>query len=748
MGGGATGGVIDGDGFVDAAQADDSQVAEDDAVAPAMPFGSAFARMPHASAKEKLHAFLEARPAGAEAAELVGLLFKGAGSDPELGARLIGGLIGGDPNFIFDGAAGMWSLRQSMALRIPLDEARFVVVDLETTGGSAAAGSIIEIGACRMEGQRITATFETLVRPRMAIPRFITGLTSITNEMVRDAPPIEGALPAFRDFLGDAVMVAHNAQFDHSFLDFEFRRLFGMGVRNPVLCTLRLSRRLLPSLKRRRLDALAEHFGFSTAGRHRGLGDARMAAELLSIFIEMAAKMGLNRLDRLIDWNHRGTAGRRLERHVPPEVIAALPRTPGVYLMRNQRGDLLYVGKAARLRDRVASYFNGGAGRNAKTAELVGHVYAIETRLARSALDAALHEARLIRELKPPYNRMLKSAAPAYFVKLDLMDPFPRLKISQKISARVGVMQLGPFIGRHNLDHAVRGLSRVLGLRTCSGKLAPDEDFSPCVYGQMGHCAAPCNLTIGPDAYNERVARAVAFLRGRSGPLMGELARAREQAVAAMRFEEARRYHRELEALAAFTERVTRLSRVVTENNLVIVIAPCAAGSAVAPSPAGALIEPQAAEPMTASQHVDDNGAASATPHSSADALPAREDSLTDTLPAPADSSAHATPASPAPPTNQSAYPVAYVILSGRLALACEIDSAGAARAVCAFVAENYDRFRMRAVARGELEAMTIVARWLRERDATDGRLIHLNGAHLEPRAIINAADIGDSVLA
>ncbi len=683
MGGGLKGGGIDvgirDDGAygdpLESAATDEASTAEDNAAALAMPLASAFARMPRSSAKEKLHAFLEERPAGADAAELVGLLFKGTGSDPELGARLIHGLIGDNPNFVFDGATGMWSLRQSIALRIPLDEARFVVVDLETTGGRASAGSIIEIGACRMEGQRIKATFETLVRPRMAIPCFISGLTSITNEMVRDAPPIEDALPAFRDFLGDAVMVAHNAQFDHSFLDFEFRRLFGIGLRNPVLCTLRLSRRLLPSMKRRRLDALAEHFGLSTAGRHRGLGDARMAAELLSIFIEMAAKMGLNRLDRLIDWNHRGAAGRRLERHVSPEVIAALPRTPGVYLMRNQRGDLLYVGKATRLRDRVASYFNGGAGRNAKTVELVSHVYAIETQPARSVLDAALLEARLIRELKPPYNRMLKSAAPAFFVKLDLSDPFPRLQISTKITARAGVMHLGPFIGRHNLDHATRGLSRLLGLRTCSGKLAPDEDFSPCIYGQMGHCASPCNLTIDEDAYNQRVGRAVAFLRGRCGPLMGDLARAREQAAAAMRFEEARRYHRELEALAAFTERVSRLSRVVTENNLIIVIA--------APSTDGS-------------------------------------------------------PASPARPT----YPVAYVILSGRLALTREIDSLSAASAVSAFVAENCDRYRMRAVARGELEAMTIAARWLRERDASDGRLIYLNGANVEAGAIVDAAGI------
>src|SRR5271163_4982135 len=323
------------------------------------------------SAKQKLYQFLRSRPAGADAGELVGLLLSGVGSDPELGARLVRQLLDDDPNFIFDADTAQWRLAQSDRLRVGLDEAEFTVVDLETTGGRAGPGTIIEIGAYRMVGKRLAETFSTLVRPNGGVvPRFITGLTSITTEMIREAPPIEAVLPAFREFMGDRVMVAHSAAFDFGFLDFEYRRIFGIGLGNPVLCTLRMARRFMPSLKRRRLDLLANHFGLSTEGRHRGLGDARMAAELLSIFLEMAAKMGLNRLDRLIDWNHRGSAGKRVERHVPPAVIAALPRTPGVYLMRNERGDLLYIGKASRLRDRVASYFNGGGNLKAKTAEL------------------------------------------------------------------------------------------------------------------------------------------------------------------------------------------------------------------------------------------------------------------------------------------------------------------------------------------------------------------------------------------
>jgi DNA polymerase-3 subunit epsilon len=618
-----------------------------------------FERLPHAGAKEKLRAFLEARPAGADAHELIRLLFKGVGSDPDLGARLVDGILGGggDPNFIFDAATGLWSLRSNEALRAPLDDAHFVVVDLETTGGRPAPGAIIEIGAYRMRGRRILDSFQSLIRPRMRIPRFVIGLTSITNEMVADAPPIEDVLPAFRDFLGHAVMVAHNAQFDRSFLDFEFRRLFGIGLLNPVLCTVRMARRFLPSVKRRRLDLLADHFGLSTAGRHRGLGDARMAAELLSIFLEMAAGMGINRLDRLIDHHYRGMTGRRIERHVPPETIAAMPRTPGVYLMRNERGDLLYIGKAARLKDRVASYFTGGASLNAKTAELVSHAWSIETRPAHSALEAALVEARLIRELKPPYNRMLKSAAPAYFLRIDQADPFPRIQVARKLSHKAGMLQIGPFIGRRNLDNSARALSRMLGLRVCAGRLEPDEDFSPCVYGQMGHCTSPCNATITRDEYARQAARAIAFLRGRGGPLMGGMVRARDDAAASMRFEEARRWHRDLEALAALSDRAERLSRVVTENNLVIVTA----GDA------------------------------------------------------------------------------AYVVLSGRLALARDLASRAAAEEIAAFVAANFDRYRLRPIVRGELEEMAIVARWLKERAPGDGRLIHLDGPFVSAEAILAA---------
>jgi hypothetical protein len=184
----------------------------------------------------------------------------------------------------------------------------------------------------------------------------------------------------------------------------------------------------------------------------------------------------------------------------------------------------------------------------------------------------------------------------------------------------------------------------------------------------MGHCSAPCNETITREEYARQAAKAIAFLRGRGGALMSSLMRARDDAAAAMRFEEARRYHRDLEALAALSDRSERLSRVVTENNLVIV---------------------------TGADSNGDNG--------------------------------------------DAASPAAYVVLSGRLALVRELDSPGAACEIAAFVAANFDRYRLRPIARGELEDMTIVSRWLKERAPDDGALIGLDGPLLDANAILAA---------
>lgn len=199
-----------------------------------------------------------------------------------------------------------------------LERADFVVVDLETTGLAATGASILEIGAVRVSSLRIADRFETLVRPPGRIPRSITALTGIHDEMVAEAPTTRSALRAFRKWLDStptAPFVAHNAGFDHGFVT---RGLEVWGLpeyAGPVLCTRKLARRLVPDLGRYGLDAVSAHFGISNRARHRALGDADATALALIDLLELArVRLELRTLGELIDLERRPPAKRKRRR--------------------------------------------------------------------------------------------------------------------------------------------------------------------------------------------------------------------------------------------------------------------------------------------------------------------------------------------------------------------------------------------------------------------------------------------------
>lgn len=170
-----------------------------------------------------------------------------------------------------------------------LQETDYVVVDVETTGAKTPPCRITEIGAYRISSGRIVAEFQTLVNPQMLIPPFIVALTGITDAMVKDAPLFGEIAAEWLQFADTAVLVAHNAAFDVRFINHEVARVFpGRRMVNPQLCTVKLSRRIVPDLLNHRLHTVAEHFSVSIKNRHRAAGDARATAE---IFIQMLALM-------------------------------------------------------------------------------------------------------------------------------------------------------------------------------------------------------------------------------------------------------------------------------------------------------------------------------------------------------------------------------------------------------------------------------------------------------------------------
>jgi len=226
----------------------------------------------------------------ANAAEIVDAVFKVSHIDEELAGLLVADLVKGDRRFKIIDSKTIALQEDDVETRL-LNELDFVVVDLEATGAKMPPNRVIELGAYRIRNGRIVDNFLTLVNPEIPIPRFVISLTGITNEMVKSAPVFADVAPRWLDFVSDAVLIAHNAPFDTSFLNHEISRVYpGHRMVNSHLCTVRLSRRVFPGLNNYRLDTIADHFSIPISHRHRAGSDALATAEvflhLLSRFEE------------------------------------------------------------------------------------------------------------------------------------------------------------------------------------------------------------------------------------------------------------------------------------------------------------------------------------------------------------------------------------------------------------------------------------------------------------------------------
>ncbi len=375
-----------------------------------------------------------------------------------------------------------------------LDQTPFVVVDTETTGSRAGEDRLIEVGAVRIVGGQVVGEFQQLIDPGRAVPQRITWLTGISTAMVFEQPTLEEVMPRFADFLGDAVMVAHNLPFDARFLDVAMDEAGLPPIRNASLDTLRLARRLLPSLPSKGLSGLTQHFGIQVNGRHRALGDAAATGELLGILLDrLRIEFGVETLDDLLGFQRkRYVETRREATHIArirSERLPSLPDRPGVYFMRDGKGKVIYIGKAKSLKSRVRSYFTGVENHPPKTKKLLRDVRDVTWRETGTELSALLEESRLIKTYLPVYNRALRRYRDYPFLRLDTRHAYPTLSWTPRI-AHDGAEYYGPMGRRGQAEELVELISRMFGLRECD-----DAVFNlgrPCLYHQMGRCSAPC----------------------------------------------------------------------------------------------------------------------------------------------------------------------------------------------------------------------------------------------------------------
>ena len=453
----------------------------------------------------------------------------------------------------------------------PLAEVTFVVVDLETTGGSPADSRITEIGAVKVRGGELLGEFATLVDPGVAIPPSISALTGITTSMVVDRPPIDAVLPAFLEFARGATLVAHNAGFDVGFLNANLMRLAYPRLDHPVVCTATLARRLVrDEVRNCRLATLARLFSTRTVPVHRALADARATVEVFHGLLERAGSFGVLTLPDLLDFAKvRNTPLFKARRGL----AEGLPRAPGVYAFRSASGEVLYVGKATDLRSRVRSYFGNDDRR--KVVDLLKESAAVDHWVCPTPLEAAVREVRLIQEHRPRFNRRSKTPERGVYLKLT-KERYPRLAIVARPRPD-GATYLGPLRSRRLAEQVADAIHEVVPLRRCSARIGPRTRFPACALAEMGRCLSPCDGSVDPDRYAvavETVARAV---YADPEPLLVPL-RVRLRRLAAQgRFEDAAALRDRVSALVDGLARSRRL-RDVAAPALLVASAPARRG--------------------------------------------------------------------------------------------------------------------------------------------------------------------------
>ena len=370
------------------------------------------------------------------------LLFATGPVSDGLACSLLTDVTAGDSRIVCTGTTVALAGTQQDPL---LEDAEFVVFDLETTGLSGTRDRICEIGAARVRALEVVDSFESLVNPRRPLPRPVARLTGLREEELQRAPLVSSVIKRFVLFAGDAPLVAHNARFDQRFLERQLQWLHGRRLAEPPLCTAALARRLLEGRVRRvGLASLAEFFGVATRPCHRALPDADATAQVLICLIGLAQEIGARRVSEL-----RALAAPRKRRvYGKRPLLRGAPTRPGVYLFRDRHDQVLYVGRARDLRARLRSYFRSERQRPSVEAALLA-LERIEWRVLGSELEAALEELRLIRELQPPANSRSRRREHGVYL---------RLRNGEFVVTK-NATELGPIPSRRRAALAARALA-------------------------------------------------------------------------------------------------------------------------------------------------------------------------------------------------------------------------------------------------------------------------------------------------
>ncbi|HSI42831.1 MAG TPA: exonuclease domain-containing protein [Methylotenera sp.] len=389
-------------------------------------------------------------------------------------------------------------------------------LDIETTGGSHLHDRITEVALVKIEDGEISIKWETLINPGIPIPREITGLTGISNEMVKDAPKFEDIAGDLFSHLEGTVMAAHNCRFDHGFLKAEYKRMGGT-LRQRTLCTVKLSRKLYPHAQSHSLDAIMKRFGLRTNARHRGMGDVQLMLDFLE-----AAKRDLGSV-RVLEAINQQLKGPTLPAGIDDTFLSEIQDVPGVYLFYNETNLPLYIGKSTKLKSRVLNHFSSDHV-TATEMELSQKIKRVEWKETAGELGALLLEAKLIKSMQPAYNRLLRKHKKLYAIQMSQqMNVVPWVKIVtlDEVDPTELEFLYGIFKTKKSAKELIYKLvdehklcCKVLGLEKGKGK---------CFGEHIGKCSGVCIGKEKHELHHLRLKTSLAAHKLRAWPFEGKV---------------------------------------------------------------------------------------------------------------------------------------------------------------------------------------------------------------------------------
>jgi DNA polymerase-3 subunit epsilon len=377
----------------------------------------------------------------------------------------------------------------------------YAIVDIETTGGYAAANGITEISIHVFDGTTVIEKFETLINPNQPIPYYITAMTGISDKMVTNAPAFEDVAEKIYTILHNKIFIAHNVNFDYSFVKSHLKEA-GFDLNSKKLCTVRLSRKIIPGLPSYSLGKLCQSLGIPVNDRHRAGGDTAATVKIFQLLLENDKEQHIQKSLQ------RNSKEAILPPNVPKEHFNQLPYTPGVYYFHNEKGKVVYVGKANNIRYRVNSHFSNNSESRQKQ-NFMQHVHAISFQSCGTEIMACILESTEIKKRWPVFNSSQKRWEDVYgiFIYED-QNGYLRLAIDKNRK------RLNPIYTFHYIvdGHAIiRKLIKDFNL--CPKLCFMQKDPGKCEGINEGYCKAACEQKEITKSYNERVKKACDSLR-------------------------------------------------------------------------------------------------------------------------------------------------------------------------------------------------------------------------------------------